>query len=247
MRTIKCWHCGQIVQANKEVALCPNCRAELKAASTLRQRTCRSCGAEFAGGPRAWHCPNCREERAKAATRAYKARAKSGKVRKIGSTDICQVCGKEYTVESGNQRYCPDCAPEAVRQIDHAQSRAWMAEHREAAAELKKERARNRKVCAVCGNIFYSSTPAVTCSGKCAKIMRSYHQAMADHKRRGSPAPTIDSVEDRLSQKSGVPGVSRSRNGLRWIARADNKHLGTYDSIDAAAQAIKDYNKHKQS
>ena len=247
MRIIKCWHCGQIIQANKEVTLCPNCQAELKASSTLRQRTCRSCGAEFTGGPRAWYCPSCRVERTKAAARAYKARSKFGKARKIGSTDICQVCGKEYTVEGGNQRYCPDCAPEVIRKIDQAQSRAWMADNRESARDRKKERAKNRKVCAVCGNSFYSNTPAVTCSEKCAKIMRSYHQAMADHKRRGTPAPTIEGVADRLSRKSGIPGVSRSRNGLRWVARADNKHLGTYDSVEAAAQAIKDYNEHKQS
>lgn len=241
MRTIKCWRCGQIVQANKETTLCPNCRTELAAASTLRQRTCRSCGADFTGGPRAWYCPSCRAERANAASRAYKARSKAGKTRKIGSTDICQVCGKEYTVEGSNQRYCQECALEAVRQIDREQSRVWMEKHREIVKGRKKERAQNRKVCAVCGNSFYSNGPSVTCSPTCANILRAYRQAMADHKRRGSPAPTIGSVVKRLSNKLGVPGVSRSRNGLRWIARADNKHLGTYDSIEAAAQAIKDY------
>ena len=95
MRTIKCWSCGQIVQVTGESALCPNCHKELKAASTLRDRVCRTCGSTFPGGPRAWYCPDCRAERTKKTNRAYKARAKAGNTRKIGSTDICQICGKE--------------------------------------------------------------------------------------------------------------------------------------------------------
>ena len=194
MRTIRCWHCGQIVQASKEVTLCPNCRAELKASSTLRQRTCRACGTVFLGGPRAWYCPQCRAERAKSATREHKARARAGAVRKIGSTDLCQICGSEYTVKGANQRYCPECAADAIRQIDRAQGRAWMANHRKTAKERKKELAQNRKICAVCGNSFYNAKPSVTCSPECAKILRSYRQAMADHKRRGSPVPSMDKI-----------------------------------------------------
>lgn len=247
MRTIKCQGCGQIVKVSGTAAFCPLCRAELAANSTLRERTCRACGAVFEGGPRAWYCPQCRAERAKVATREYKARATAGKTRQIGSIDICHICGKEYIVNGSNQQYCPQCAQDAVRQIDRAQSRAWIAEHRESSKARKKERAKNRRVCEVCGNVFYSDKPSVTCSPECAKILRSYRQAMADHKRRGSPAPTIDSVADRLAKQSGVPGVIRSRTGKRWVARADNKHLGTYDTIEAAAQAIQDYSASKSN
>ena len=247
MRTIKCQRCGQILKESGSKAFCFHCRAELAASSTLRNRTCRTCGAVFEGGPRAWYCPQCRAERAKVASREYNARARSGKTRKIGSTDICRICGKEYCVTGPNQRYCPECAPDAVRQIDRAQSRAWMEEHRDPMVERKKERIQNRKVCEVCGKTFYSATVSVTCSPECTKVLRSYHQAMADHKRRGSPEPTIAGVAERLAKQSGVSGVSRSRNGKRWIARADNKHLGTYDTIEAAAQAIQNYNDSKSS
>ena len=138
MRTIKCWSCGQIVQVTGQSALCPSCHKELKAASTLRDRVCRTCGAIFSGGPRAWYCPDCRAERTKKTNREYKARAKAGNARQIGGTDICQICGKEYTVTGGLQRYCPQCAPDAVREIDRAQSREWMAEHREERSSPKK-------------------------------------------------------------------------------------------------------------
>ena len=204
----------------------------------MRDRVCLTCGAIFSGGPRAWYCPDCRAERAKAANREYKARAKAGNARQIGSTDICQICGKEYTVTGGLQRYCPQCAPDAVREIDRAQSREWMAEHREEAAARKKEIAQKRRVCKVAKRYSTAPTPTVTCSSECAKVLKSYKQAMADHKRRGSPVPTLEAVAERLSKQSGVPGVSRSRNGTRWVARYNNKHIGTFDTIQEAAKAI---------
>lgn len=239
MRKIKCWKCGEEVYAAGEAALCPTCRVLLAASSTVRTRICRACGASFQGGPRAWYCPDCRAERAKAANRASKARARAGKTRKLGSTDICAVCGKPYTVDGPNQRYCPDCAQDAVRQIDRAQSRAWAEEHREDFLARKREQAHGRKVCVVCGSQFYTGTTTVTCSPACAEVLRAYRQAMADHKRRGSPAPTIDAVQARIARKSGVPGVSRSRNGKRWVAQCGGKYLGTFDSISEAEHAIK--------
>ena len=121
--------------------------------------------------------------------RQCRAREKVGSVRKIGNIDTCCICGKSYTVESGNQRYCP----------------------------------------------------------KCAKIMRSFRQAMADHKRRGSPLPTIDSITQRVANLSGVPCVSRSRSGKRWIARYKGKYLGAYDSIAEASAAIDARKMEKQS
>ncbi|MCM0759628.1 hypothetical protein M7775_13800, partial [Sporomusa sphaeroides DSM 2875] len=34
------------------------------------------------------------------------------KHRKIGSTDICRICGNSYIVKSGTQKFCPDCKEE---------------------------------------------------------------------------------------------------------------------------------------
>lgn len=51
----------------------------------------------------------------------------------------------------------------------------------------------------------------------------------------------MDDVASRLDRSSGVKGVSRSKSGKRWVARADNKHLGTYDTIEQAQEAIDRY------
>lgn len=238
MRQIKCWNCGKILLAEKEATLCPECRAELKSNSTLLPRKCRSCGATFIGGPRAWYCPECRIERQRKASRDCKDRLKLGKTRKIGSTDLCTKCGKEYVVSGGNQKYCPDCSADAVREIDRQQSRAWAQENREAIKARKSVLSKNRKTCVVCGCQFYSGSPSVTCSPECAKINLAYHQALADHKRRGSPMPTIESVAERFANRSGVTGVTRSRNGQRWVAQYHCQYIGTFDSIQDASDAI---------
>ena len=74
---------------------------------SMYKRICRECGKEFEGGPRAWYCPECRNERRLERQRIY---WRNGYTRKIGSTDCCEMCGKPYTVNSGLQRYCSECA-----------------------------------------------------------------------------------------------------------------------------------------
>ena len=180
MRWIKCQNCGKIVQADGAKAFCPECRAELKENSTLAERTCRECGKTFLGGPRAWYCPECRAERKKEQSRKYK---KNGPKRTIGSTDYCEICGKEYVVENGLQKYCKDCAEKAVMEIDRKQSIEWNRENRERVSERKKKVRENRKVCRVCGKVFYSGDPSVTCSEACANVLKSYNMAVADIKR----------------------------------------------------------------
>lgn len=41
------------------------------------------------------------------------------------------MCGKEYVVNSARQKYCPECAPEAIRAVDRPQSIRWNQEHKE--------------------------------------------------------------------------------------------------------------------
>lgn len=97
-------------------------------AVVVKDRTCRQCGAVFSGGPRAWYCPSCRAERSKESNRRYK---ESGASRPLGSTDICTVCGKPYTVKSARQKYCLACAYEAVRAADRIASKEWNEAHKE--------------------------------------------------------------------------------------------------------------------
>ena len=97
-------------------------------AVVVKDRVCRQCGAVFPGGPRAWYCPACRSERQREQNRRHKA---NGTDRPLGSTDYCAVCGKPYIVNSARQRYCADCAYEAVRAVDRPASRAWNQAHKD--------------------------------------------------------------------------------------------------------------------
>ena len=84
-------------------------------------RVCKTCGRTFSGGPRAWYCPECRHERKLAADLEYHKRDKMGVSRQLGSQDLCQRCGKPYTVCSGLQRFCPECAEINLREVDNRQ------------------------------------------------------------------------------------------------------------------------------
>lgn len=86
--------------------------------SVLTSKVCRTCGTVFTGGPRAWYCPECRNVRRKIKLIGYNAAIAAGTTRKLGSTDLCENCGKPYTVNSGRQKWCPDCKPEMHKKID---------------------------------------------------------------------------------------------------------------------------------
>lgn len=165
MRRI-CKYCGATYDGDPGGSCCPSCAAAHRAV-TLRERVCKTCGALFLGGPRAWYCPTCRAERRKEADRRAK---RNGAARPLGSTDLCEICGKPYTVNSGRQRYCPDCAPEAIRTVDNAQSRAWAAEHTTPEQRREARRAAAASIpCAVCGRLFVPTSAALTCSEGCSR------------------------------------------------------------------------------
>ena len=177
MRLRQCRICGETFETDKtDSTLCPACLAKEKK-STIRDRVCRQCGVTFPGGPRAWYCPNCRQQRYRESKAKYQKR---GPERPIGSTDKCSIFGKEYIVNAGRQRYCPDCAPAAIRENDRAASRQYALENNGRKQEL---RAANLKICVVCGEPFASSTPTVTCSQKCAAIHKKEIQKKHDAKR----------------------------------------------------------------
>ena len=173
-----CRDCGQPFDDPREgVYLCRSCAESKKHRSTLMERTCKTCGKTFSGGPRAYYCPYCREERKRARERQYKA---NGASRKLGSIDQCARCWKDYVVVSGLQRYCPDCAKDALLENERPKSRAYM-EQRRKSGTLDKNLDR---ICIICGKPFRSSTATVTCSPECAKENRRRKQAKADAKRR---------------------------------------------------------------
>lgn len=162
-----CKYCGAGYDGDPGSTACPECVKKLRS-STIRDRICRACGITFPGGPRAWYCPECRADRKREADRRHK---RSGPSRKIGSTDICQICGNPYTVASGLQKYCPDCAPDVVRSIDREQSRAWAAEHLSPQQRREQRQACTAPhLCVVCGKPFLPDDASHTCSKACQAI-----------------------------------------------------------------------------
>lgn len=107
----RCTRCGSSFEGQKEQRLCPSCREQAAHKPRMISHVCKSCGATFTGGPRASFCPECKAERDKQAVKKCRNLAKNKTTRQIGSTDICQRCGKPYIVKGGLQKYCPECAP----------------------------------------------------------------------------------------------------------------------------------------
>ena len=183
MRTKTCRLCGLTFESAKsEAVYCPACSPKARAATVIRQRTCKQCGASFPGGPRAWYCPDCRLERRRAADARSK---RDGAARPIGSTDLCAICGAEYTVDGPLQKYCKACAEDAVKATVSAHKRIYNAEHQEHLDAIARERKEGIKPCKICGKPIISTQPTVTCSPECAAVLRSRWQHDADAKRRG--------------------------------------------------------------
>lgn len=177
MRLIKCKRCGaEVMTDGKEQCYCAVCRTAIKAASTVRDRICIDCGRTFPGGPRAKRCPECRAVRSRIMDAAHK---RIGAARKLGSIDRCERCGAEYTVKSGRQKYCPDCAGEAVRQTVADHKREFYRDRADEYADRKRALKKDRKVCVVCGKLF-NAPVSVTCSEECAKIHKSNQQKKFD-------------------------------------------------------------------
>lgn len=184
-----CKYCGAEYSGDPGSSACPACVTKIRS-TTIRDCICRACGTTFQGGPRAWYCPICRAERRREADRRHK---RTGTSRKLGSTDLCQICGQPYTVTGSLQKYCPSCAPEAVRAIDRQQSAAWQ----QANATPEQRRAERQAytaptICAVCGKPFVPDTVAHTCSPECqaayAKIRaanweREHRQQRTEYQR----------------------------------------------------------------
>lgn len=196
-----CKYCGKEYDGDPGGSCCKDCAAEQRK-TTLRRRVCTVCGASFDGGPSARYCPNCRAERQRERGRYYK---KHGSNRKLGSTDICAVCGKEYVVKSGLQKYCPDCAEAAIREKDREASRRWNAENTTAAERKAVRKTAVAAIpCAVCGKMFYpgGGTP-ITCSPECsAELQRRRHAAYEKQNKDARNAYHKERLQARLQAMS---------------------------------------------
>lgn len=169
-----CQSCGVTYTGSKYSHYCSACTKKIKS-NVMATRICKDCGSAFLGGPRASRCPVCREI-------AKKNKIKKPTMRPLGSTDKCERCGKEYIVEGGRQKYCPDCQRDA--------SLEWQRKHKigyakKAEVKNKKQEKRDNqmKVCRYCQRPFRTDSSTIYCSEYCRNEQKKYNQAIFDVKR----------------------------------------------------------------
>jgi len=92
----------------------------------LKPIICTTCGINFIGGPTAKYCPTCRADRIRQRDRERHQRKLTGRIRHIGSTDICTICGNEYTVNAGPQKHCPACQIAEAKRRSHEK---WLSDY----------------------------------------------------------------------------------------------------------------------
>lgn len=163
---------------------------------------CPDCGREVRVHIKSKRCPECQAEADRRHNLECQQRRRLGKTRPIGSTDICQRCGKPYTVWSGLQKYCEECREEACREVDHAMSRDWNRRARatdptyaQRTAEGKRRPAPEPRQCAVCGKTFTpSSLRVICCSPECTKAR---HAQMTDEYVTGHRERVNQQIRDR--------------------------------------------------
>ena len=148
----------------------------------IMKRTCRQCGKEFQGGPRAWYCPGCRVEK----QREYERKYNRTSSRKIGSTDLCVVCGGEYTVESGTQKYCPACRVEAVKAVDRRQGLEYYAANKSNINPSRYEKRRKPKFiqCARCGKTIEHNSTRLKYCDDCKPVVVKEQMREAEKRRK---------------------------------------------------------------
>jgi len=134
----------------------------------IRECTCLTCGAIFNGGPRAYYCPTCRVERQKEAVKQYRQRKKLGNHRPLGSIDRCEKCGNEFTVSSGLQKFCPNCAPIHAIEYDRETSITFYHDNKDNINPKRNERRRiPARKCKWCGKEFIANSRRLYCCNRC--------------------------------------------------------------------------------
>jgi rubrerythrin len=112
---------------------------------------------------------------------------KRGEVRYLGSIDKCVVCGKEYVVKAGAQKYCPICASEAIRRVDAQQGIDYYNKNKEIINPIRNERRRvkerKKTICVLCGAEFEKYGEGKSCPN-CRATYKKISVARSEAKRR---------------------------------------------------------------
>lgn len=199
-----CSKCGKEFHGEYGKTLCNACAQE-SIRNVIRPRTCKTCGITFPGYPNSQYCPDCAVTRQKMRDKARRERRKQGLVRKLGSTDTCIRCGKEYIVEGGMQKYCKDCAAEAIAEKDREQSREWNAQNIDynERSQMRRDAVACIK-CVVCGKEFRpTSGGTITCSDECRARYRSeFNARYIDEHREHLNAVARKRYQDKIEAMS---------------------------------------------
>ena len=234
-----CKRCGkQFEPATSDIYYCDDCRLEIKRESVFKIAICAECGVEFVGGIAAKYCPDCR--RKKANETSVKSKQNKNK-RKIGSTDHCQRCGAEYTVKSGKQKYCAECAAIVLAEHNREVSKKKYHENslKEKQAEQKRELKRESTVCPACGKPFTPNRAnQMYCSAECRKIGGKKNKQYV----KSGLHTSNSELEPKSNNKTGRRGVYWDNQINRYVVKIkigeQFKRLGSYATIEEAEQAI---------
>lgn len=80
------------------------------------ERICIVCGEPFTAARNAHYCGECKADRVRALRAEYKQRVRAGKVRRLGSAELCAHCGNPFILGAAMQKYCSaTCAAEGRR------------------------------------------------------------------------------------------------------------------------------------
>lgn len=207
-----CQNCRKPFWGLADKYFCDDCSKKLRAERTSQEKICEDCGRSFIGGPKSFRCPDCQrkiDDRRKQANKYY------GAERPLGSTDRCIVCGKEYVVEGGLQKYCS--AKCRLIGLDSYNKRR--KENIEQKKRKKAEmRANQLYVCQYCKRPF---TPVVLsgmklashlyCSDYCRKGEKKIQLCIADIKR-GKSRDLQKYIDDRNQYREKVAQEKASEN-----------------------------------
>lgn len=192
-----CKRCGVPLpkELGKYRVYCDACTLLNRRENLQRERICTDCGKPFIGFPKSKRCPECRDAARKRADIECYRRRMLGKSRKIGETYKCEICGKDYILTAGRQRFCSDCAEKGAMSSDAAASRAYNAAHR----DQIHDRRRSQRVCIICGRPIAAKTSTVTCADP--NCVRARHLAMSRESdaRRGIGTHDPDYVVTRVN------------------------------------------------
>lgn len=209
MKAKLCRECGEPFDMRyKGQTKCPAC-AEKGRKKVMLPRTCVDCGSTFIGGPSAKRCPPCRAVHNREREKLHKKR---GVARPLGSTDFCTVCGKPYTVTGGLQKYCPDCAVEAIKAQDRKRGKEYAKEY--APRRIRK----TESMCVVCGKA--TSSDVKYCSEECRRKITQVYQNKADVKR-GKASTLLDFVP--FPELAGVTATYTSHANMQRVCEMCGK------------------------